>query len=270
MTRRPVGSEDGAQLPPYAPAYLDAVEREALRVAGYGGSSGLGTHPALLVVDVTFGFCGPRDRSLLETVETHPLASGDTAWEAVPAIGELVGAARCARLPVVFTRPAAPRRGSVRTSRWDDKNRRQQTAPADAFDLVPSTGFAPDDLVLEKEAPSAFFGTPLSRWLSGWGCDSVIVCGGTTSGCVRATVVDAFSSNLRVTVGADACFDRVRASHEIGLFDMGLKYADVRPAADIAEALRDREPTEPGHGTAWPGTRKTDTGRSAEHADGIA
>lgn len=266
MTPRPSGIERGMEMPPYARAYLDDVEREALYLGGYGGSSGLGTHPALLVVDVTYGFCGPPDRSLLEAVETHPLASGDTAWEAVPVIADLVGAARRARLPVVFTRPAAPRRGSVRTSRWDDKNRRQQTAPADAFDLVPSTGFTPDDLVLEKEAPSAFFGTPLSRWLSGWGCDSVIVCGGTTSGCVRATVVDAFSSNLRVTVGADACFDRVRASHEIGLFDMGLKYADVRPAADIAEALRDHETSGRELQAAGPGPA-IEAGRSAQHTD---
>lgn len=248
------GSGLGTTVDAYARSYLDDREREALATAGYGGSFGIGDHPVLLVVDVTYGFCGPRGRSLIEAVETHPLASGEDAWRAVPAIRDMVDAGRDAGIPIVFTRPIDPAR-TAGTSRWDDKNRRQRAAPPDAFELVPDTGHAPADIVLEKEAPSAFFGTSLPRWLTGWGCDSVIVCGGTTSGCVRATVVDAFSNNLRVTVGADGCFDRVRASHEIGLFDMGLKYADVRPAAEIAMALRGRAhapapPGQTGGGTA--------------------
>lgn len=245
----------GKTVEGYARRYLDESEWEALASAGYGGSSGLGDRPALLVVDVTYGFCGPRGRSLPEAVETHPLASGATAWLAVPAIREMVDAGRNADVPVVFTRPVEPGR-SAGSSRWDDKNRRQQAAPPDAFDLVADAGYSPSDIVLEKEAPSAFFGSPLLRWLTGWGCDSVVVCGGTTSGCVRATVVDAFSANLRVTVGADGCFDRVRASHEIGLFDMGLKYADVRTAADIVEALTARD--------AGPRGRVTRTEEAAE------
>lgn len=236
MSSSTVAAGLGETVEGYARHYLDDREWEALASAGYGGSSGLGDRPALLVVDVTYGFCGPRGRSLLEAVATHPLASGESAWLAVPAIRQTVDAARNADVPIVFTRPVEPGR-SAGSSRWDDKNRRQQAAPPDAFDLVADAGHSAGDIVLEKEAPSAFFGSPLLRWLTGWGCDSVVVCGGTTSGCVRATVVDAFSANLRVTVGADACFDRVRASHEVGMFDMGLKYADVRTAADIAQAF---------------------------------
>ena len=236
----------GAVLDALAERYLDESEREALGAAGYGGVSGLGERPVLLVIDVTFGFCGPPGRSLLEAVASHPLASGEPAWAAVPAIGELVGEARAAGIPIVFTRPAPPR-GGARPSRWDDKNRRQQAAPADAFEPVPEAGFAEGDTLLEKEAPSAFHGTPLRRWLTGWGCDGVVVCGGTTSGCVRATVVDAFSANLRVTVAADGCFDRVRASHDVGLFDMGLKYADVRTVRDVTTDLRAAsDPSQPG------------------------
>jgi maleamate amidohydrolase len=235
----------------YGERYLDATEREALVTAGYGGHSGLGTCPALLVVDVTFGFCGPPRSTLLDAVKTHPLASGESAWRAVASVQELVAAARRHGLPVVFTRPAAPGAGRLARTRWDDKNRRQQEAPADAFDLVPETGVRPDDVVLEKEGPSAFFGTPLTRWLTGWRCDSLIVCGGTTSGCVRATVVDAFSWNLKVAVAADACFDRVRISHETALFDMGLKYADVRSSAEIQSVLgapSSNAAAEPRHG----------------------
>jgi nicotinamidase-related amidase len=68
-------------------------------------------------------------------------------------------------------------------------------------------------------------------------CDSLIVTGTTTSGCVRATVLDAFSNNYRVTVVEDACFDRSQASHAISLCDMHAKYADVRPGGDALAFL---------------------------------
>jgi nicotinamidase-related amidase len=68
-------------------------------------------------------------------------------------------------------------------------------------------------------------------------CDSLIVTGTTTSGCVRATVLDAFSNNYRVTVAEDACFDRSQASHALSLCDMHAKYADVRPGADALAFL---------------------------------
>jgi nicotinamidase-related amidase len=215
--------------------YLDGAETQALGRAGYGGTVGVGARAALLVVDVTWAFCGDDPRAeVLEAVEKYPHASGRFAWDAMPGIRELVDGARLRDVPVVFTRgPETP--GPA--SRWEDKNRRQREAPPGAGDIVPESGFLPGDVVLHKEAPSAFFGTPLLRWLTGLGVDTVIVCGGTTSGCVRATVVDAFSHNLKTLVALDGTFDRVQASHRVGLFDMDLKYADVLPAAQILELL---------------------------------
>ncbi len=75
------------------------------------------------------------------------------------------------------------------------------------------------DVVIAKAKPSAFFGTPLLSYLIAWQVDTLLVAGG-TSGCVRATVVDAFSYNFLVSVVAEACFDRGQASHAINLFDM--------------------------------------------------
>lgn len=220
-------------------AHLSDEERQALGIAGYGGRSGLGARPVLLVVDLTVGFCGQPGDSLVEAVARYPHASGPAAWRAVPEVRALVESARKSEVPVVFTRPTPPSMSSAPTNRWDDKNDRQQDLPNDAYDIVADSGFGPDDLLLNKEEPSAFGGSPLARWLIGLGCDSVIVAGCTTSGCVRATVVDAFSLNLRVTVAGDACFDRVRVSHEAGLFDMDLKYADVLGTSDIIAALHD-------------------------------
>jgi len=98
------------------------------------------------------------------------------------------------------------------------------------------------DIVIKKQKPSGFFGTNLAAYLTLLGCDSVIVVGTTTSGCVRATVVDAFSLNYRVILAEEGCFDRSEASHAVSLCDMHAKYADVVRTAEILsyfEALPD-------------------------------
>jgi nicotinamidase-related amidase len=218
--------------------YVTAAELAALEKAGYGGASGLGQRPVLLVVDMTWAFCGDDpDADVAAAVERYPHASGRSAWAAMPEVRRLVDGARERGVPVVFTR-GADYRGPAH-SRWDDKNHRQRSAPTGAGEIVPDCGYRPGDPVIEKDAPSAFFGTPLRRWLTGLGADSVVVCGTTTSGCVRATVVDAFSHDLKVAVAADGTFDRVEASHRMSLFDLNLKYADVLPAARILELLPD-------------------------------
>src|SRR5262249_22631378 len=96
----------------------------------------------------------------------------------------------------------------------------------------------PRDLVVRKEKPSALFGSPLQSYLQNLGCDSVIVTGTTTSGCVRATVLDAFSLNFRTTVVEDGCFDRSQASHAINLCDMNAKYANVLGSEEVLQHLR--------------------------------
>src|SRR5438477_10561579 len=95
----------------------------------------------------------------------------------------------------------------------------------------------PQDIVIRKQKPSGFFGSNLAAFLTLLGGDSVIVVGTTTSGCVRATVVDAFSLNYRVTVAEEGCFDRSEASHAVSLCDMHAKYADVVPTAEIVSYI---------------------------------
>ena len=95
----------------------------------------------------------------------------------------------------------------------------------------------PGDVVFEKQQPSAFFGTPLHELFRRRGVDTVIVCGTTTSGCVRATVVDGMSLGYRMVVPVEAVSDRARTPHRSALFDMGHKYADVLPERDVLAAL---------------------------------
>ena len=108
---------------------------------------------------------------------------------------------------------------------------------SDGCDIDPLVAPEPGDVVFEKQNPSAFFGTDLHERLSAQGVDTVIVCGTTTSGCVRATVVDGMSLGYRVIVPVEAVTDRARTPHRSALFDMGHKYADVVPERDVLSAL---------------------------------
>ena len=120
----------------------------------------------------------------------------------------------------------AQRRGQCATSTNVDGN-----------DIVAEIAPAPQDIVVLKQKPSGFFGTNMASYLTLLGCDSVIVTGTTTSGCVRATVLDAFSLNYRVALAEEGCFDRSQASHAINLCDMNAKYADVVKTSEVLAFL---------------------------------
>ena len=96
----------------------------------------------------------------------------------------------------------------------------------------------PGDILIPKEKPSLFFATPLLSYLIYHNVDTVFVCGTTTSGCVRATVIDAFSYNFKVGVIEECTFDRGEVSHKINLFDMNAKYADVMPVGEVMDYLQ--------------------------------
>lgn len=103
------------------------------------------------------------------------------------------------------------------------------------------TAYAPrtEDVIVYKNKPSSFFATPLESWLRYDEVDSLVICGISTSGCVRATVCDAFSHNFRVTVPLEACGDRSPLAHRANLFDLDMKYADVLPISEIEPTLRE-------------------------------
>nr|WP_246087038.1 isochorismatase family protein [Nocardioides humi] len=119
------------------------------------------------------------------------------------------------------------------------RGRRTPTAPS--LPHQHAGGPREDEIVLEKPKPSAFFATTLLARLIERGVDSVVICGGTTSGCVRATAVDAFSYDLRTVVVADATFDRLELSHAASLLDLSAKYADVATSAEVATMLDEME-----------------------------
>ena len=218
-------------------------DRALMFRAGYGRRGGAGRRPALLVVDVTYEFCGEPGQRLDDAVRECRNACGPAAWSAVAVIEELLASSRRAAAPVAFTRSADRASGPPRAA----KNARALTDPplsAHHRSIVAAITPRDGELVVEKTAPSAFFDTDLHDRLSADRVDSLVVCGGATSGCVRATVVDGHSHGYFVTVVGAACFDRLAVSHEVALFEMDQKYADlVNPheAGTILQRAVDRD-----------------------------
>jgi maleamate amidohydrolase len=217
--------------------FLTERDRLVFAASGYGARGGFGKRPALLVIDVNYGFCGDRPEPILESIKRWRNSCGEDSWPAVATIKTLIDSAHLKGLPVIYTT------GSVREDGWDRgswgwKNSRnsERAAPATNLDsntIVPDIAPSPQDIVIEKQKPSAFFGTNLTAYLTLLGCDSLIVTGTTTSGCIRASVLDGFSLNYRMAVVEEGCFDRSQASHAMNLCDMNAKYADVVKAAEV-------------------------------------
>ncbi len=189
--------------------------------AGYHHRLGFGRKPALLLIDFVQAYFEP----------TSPLFAGvDAALACALRLRDL---ARRAGLPVILTRVVlhpGGLDGGIFYRKVPALRCMEAGNPLGNFasGLVP----APDDLVLVKQYPSAFFGTSLASTLTANGIDTVLLTGLTTSGCVRATCVDAMSHGFRPVVVREACGDRAAGPHEANLFDMDAKYADVVEEAE--------------------------------------
>ncbi len=199
---------------------------ETYRVAGFGQPVPRGSRPGIVVVDFSYGFSDTA----------YPTAADMAA--PIAATRRLTDIARQKGCPVIYT-TIAYQPGEAALLPWLRKAR-GMAALLEGSRLVEidaATGIQPGDVILSKKGASAFFGTGLAALLTAAGVDTLVVTGATTSGCVRATVVDAVQSGFHVLVPADCCADRARAPHDANLYDMNQKYADVTDAADIERWL---------------------------------
>jgi nicotinamidase-related amidase len=223
--------------------FLTERDREVLRRSGREKQVpfGFGSRPALLLIDVYYAALGMERVDILESVERWPMSCGSQGWDAVDRILTLLDKARGLDVPIVhvgmlkgFLSPWARETRNVLSKLTPEEERR-------AYDLIDEVAPRAGELVVNKTAPSAFQGTPLQYHLTALGIDTLIVCGESTSGCVRATVVDGATHRYKVGVVAEACFDRTEASHWVNLFDMDQKYADVVDLETAVDYLsRDR------------------------------
>ena len=199
-------------------------DTDVYRQQGFGQVIRRGSRPALLVVDFVNGFLDPA------------IFGGGNIVDAANRTQPLLAAARANGVPIVFTRIVYAEDGSD-AGVWCEKAPRlkmlteSSTASQVADFLAPRSG----ELIVRKTQASAFFGTDLSSYLTYKGIDSVVIAGCTTSGCVRATVVDAISYNFRPVVVAECVGDRAKGPHEANLFDIGQKYADLLDVKEVID-----------------------------------
>jgi maleamate amidohydrolase len=189
----------------------------SVRHEGFHGRAGFGRHPALLVIDVNVGFTDPASPLVCDLDGV------------VAAIGRLLDEARRAQIPVVYTTVSYTEGDRTAAAAFIEKVPALLTLEAGSrwVEIDPRVAPLPHEPVLNKLFASAFFGTALSSLLAAAGCDSVIVTGASTSGCVRATAVDALQHGYRPLVPRDAVGDRNPAAHEANLYDIDAKYGDV-------------------------------------------
>src|SRR4051812_35975707 len=221
--------------------FLTERDKAVFASAGYGVRQGFGKRPALLIIDVNYAFCGDKREPLLESIKRWRQSAGEVAWDALPVLQRLIAAARERELPVIYT-TSIRREDNWDSGSWSWKNSRSgEKVGATNYrgdEIMPQIAPGPRDIVIRKQKPSAFHSTPLYDYLTLLRCDSVIIAGTATSGCVRATATEAFSYNFRVALVEDGCFDRSEASHAMALHDLNAKYADVIGSGEVLDYLR--------------------------------
>lgn len=227
--------------------YLGEADRAVLARGRFAQRMGFGRNPAVIVIDCQRYMVGERG----VTDDRFPSSCGAVGWAAVDRIAAILDAARSAGVPVFLTRFALDPSGND-IGVYGRKRAFLQRPDwcldgSEGAELLPEVGPRPRDVVFVKKKPSGFFGTPLLSHLVDRGVDTVVVVGGATSNCVRATVFDASSYNFRTIVPADAVFDRLPISHAISLFDMDRQFADVTTADAVIDTFKSL-PTQTGRG----------------------
>jgi nicotinamidase-related amidase len=212
--------------------WKDIVDEEILEIyAPYKREVFVGRNPAVLAIDLYNKAYLGGDVPVREANRKHQGSCGEYAWKAIAPTQRLFAAARAAGVPVIYTTRHADTAGVQSTNR----NLRDETD--DAYAILDQLAPKPGELVIYKERASAFFGTPLIAHLRKLGVDSLIICGESTSGCVRASTVDAYSYAFHSVLVEECTYDRSLLSHKVNLFDMHHKYADVMHVDEVVAHL---------------------------------
>lgn len=221
-------------------SYLSEADRAVLTRGRFARRMGFGDKPAVVAIDCQRYMVG--ERGIHD--DRYPSSCGEAGWAAVDRIAEVLAVARTVGAPVFLTRFALDPNGAdvgVYALKREFLHRADWCLEdTKGADLLPEVGPQAGDIVLTKKKPSAFHGTPLLGYLIDRKVDTLVVVGGATSNCVRATVFDSASYNFRTIVPSDAVFDRLPISHAISLFDMDRQFADVASADEVIAELRRR------------------------------
>jgi maleamate amidohydrolase len=205
---------------------LSETDKEVVKKGGYGKSRGLGKKPLIMVIDIQNNYVG-EDKPILEQIGEWPSGGGESGWRAIENVEKLLDKAREDNIPILYTRNVQK---NISFDSFSNKTDRDQSKYVDGHfgtQIVDRIAPKEGELVIDKAYASAFYATPLVSWLVKLGVDSLLIVGGSTSGCVRATAIDAVSRNFNVAIIEDCVYDRIELSHKASLFDLWMKYADV-------------------------------------------
>ncbi|MCW4115483.1 isochorismatase family protein [Aurantimonas sp. MSK8Z-1] len=216
--------------------WQDVVPAETLELyRHYKRPIGVGPRAALLAIDLYELAYQGGPLPVAEVSMTYPSSCGENAHRAIEPTRRLFAAARAAGLPILYT-TGDTRPDSKPTLIRATKRQGMRSDPS-VFAIRPEFAPMPGDVVITKQRASAFFGTPLIAHLTLLGVQTVIVCGESTSGCVRASTTDGYSYGFHMVMAEECCFDRSMLSHKLSLFDLHHKYADVMHTDDIVSHL---------------------------------
>ena len=218
-------------------ADLSLTEKEVIERSGYGKRKAYGDKPALIIIDAQYNFFGSRE-PIKDQLDRYPTGVGIEAWSKVESSGRILQSARESRIPVFFTRYVAQ---DSEMSHESKMNRDHTKFKPDSHGsrIIEELKPLSEEIIIDKNYASAFFGTPLINYLVGLNVDTMIIIGGVTSGCVRATAVDASNFGFRVVVVEDCVFDRISISHKASLLDIWMKYGSVLHSDEVIEYFRE-------------------------------
>jgi maleamate amidohydrolase len=206
--------------------WKDVIPADILEVySHYHRKISIGPNPALLAIDLYEVVYAGGPLPPAQLAKTHPNSCGEYAYAAIEPTQRLFAAARAAGLPIFYS--TGDTRGESRPNFVTATKRNRPPVKASDYAIRPEFKPQPGDVVITKQRASVFFGTALIAHLTQLGVQTLIVCGESTSGCVRATAVDAYSHGFQVVLVEECCFDRSILSHKVNLFDMHHKYVDV-------------------------------------------
>ena len=212
--------------------WKDVVDKDVLDIyASYHREVFVGKKPAVLAIDLYKKAYLGGNRPVTEVNKLFDGSCGENAWKALPHTQKLFAAARAAGIPIIYSTRHAETGGVHST------NRKKLPETDDHYAIQAELAPQPGELVIYKERASAFFGTPLITHLRRLGAESLIICGESTSGCVRASTVDAYSLGFHNTVVEECTYDRSMLSHKVSLFDLHHKYADVMHVDEVVRHL---------------------------------
>jgi maleamate amidohydrolase len=223
----------------------DVIDDEIRAIAGnYASRMGLRDRPALLCIDNYNAVFGDKPEPVLEAMQRFPSSCGLAAWNAVEPTQKLMAAARAAGIPVIHTHGMAEIPAAVQRSQTTKRNSPSGDRAWEYAHFAPLAPL-PGEIVIEKLRATAFYGTPINAYLTQLGVNTLIYCGNSTSGCVRASAVDGYNAGYAVAVVEDCVFDRNWLSHKVNLFDLNSKYADVMFLDEVLHYLGGLEAARP-------------------------